>query len=443
MAFCSGSLVAQETDIPAKIMQHAYDPSTLIWLASPATKWFDAIPVGNGRLGGMIFGGPDEEHIQLNEDTYWTGGPYSTVVKGGYQYLPEIQRLVFDGKLKEAQTVFGRHLMGYPVEQQKYQSLGNLLLTGKPFEKISGYKRWLDLTTGIAGVQYTANGVTYNREVFSSATDQVIAIRLTASRPGSISFTAVLRGSRNQTHSDYATDYFKMDASDSDGLVLTGKSADYMGIEGKLRYEGRLVAIPEGGTMKVKDADLIIDNANAVTLYVAAATNFVNYKDVSADAHQRVTDVLQKIKNKTYDDIRADAIANYQQLFARVSLQLPVTEQSWLPTDQRLAHSLSAPDPTLAALAYQFGRYVLISSSRPGTQPANLQGIWNNDMNPWWDSKYTTNINTEMNYWAVESANLSECAEPLIQLVKDVTDQGAQVAKENYHFYHRRSVAVR
>ena len=432
-AFACGKALAQPINIATKIDQRSFNPSTVIWLKNPASKWNDAIPVGNGRLGGMVFGGPTEEHIQLNETTYWAGGPYSTVVKGGYQYLPEVRDLVFKGKFQEAQALFGRKLMGYPVEQQKYQSLANLMLFFKPLGDVSDYKRWLDLETGIAGVAFTSGGVTYNREVLSSVPGQVIALRLTASKPGSISFKANLRGVRNQQHSDYATDYFKMDGFGNDGLLLTGKSADYMGVEGKLRFEAKLKAVPEGGTMKVDGADLVIENADAVTLYFTAATNFANYKDVSADQQARVKGYLDGIEGKTYNAIKTDAIDDYQKLFNRVNLQLPVTANSWLPTDERLANAQNGADPSLAALAYQFGRFVLIASSRPGTQAANLQGIWNNDMNPPWDSKYTTNINTEMNYWPVESANLAECAEPLIQLMKDVTDQGAQVAKENYN----------
>lgn len=422
-----------QTDISSNIDRHNFDPATLIWLDKPAAKWADAIPVGNGRLGGMVYGGVTMEDIQLNEDTYWTGGPYSSVVKGGYKYLPEVRDLVFKGKLREAQTLFGRKLMGYPVEQQKYQSLANLMLFFKGDKQVQNYKRWLDLETGIAGVSYQNNGITYNREVLSSSPDQVIAVRLTASKPGSISFTANLRGVRNQQHSDYGTDYFRMDGIGNDGLVLTGKSADYLGVEGKLRYEARLKAVREGGTMKVDGNDLVIENADAVTLYFVAATNFINYKDVSGDAHQRVIDYLSGINGKTYGAIKAAHIADYKKLFDRVSLQLPVTANSWLPTNERMANNVTLSDPQLAALAYQFGRYVLISSSRPGTQAANLQGIWNNDMNPMWDSKYTTNINLQMNYWPVESANLSECAEPLIQFMKNITDQGTQVAKENYN----------
>jgi alpha-L-fucosidase 2 len=282
-------------------------------------------------------------------------------------------------------------------------------------------------------VQFSSNGVTYGRQVFASTPDQVIAIRLTASKPGSISFTVNLRGVRNQQHSDYATDYFRMDGLGNNGLVLTGKSADYMGIPGKLRYEARIKAIPQGGTMKVEGEDLVIENADAVTLYFTAATNFVNYKDVSADAHQREEDYEKVLLNKSFDDIKAGDVADYKKLFDRVLLKLPATDNAWLPTNQRLANGIRDTDPQLAALAYNFGRYVLIASSRPGNQAANLQGIWNNDMDPPWDAKYTTNINLQMNYWAVESANLAECAGPLIQFMKNITDQGAQVARENYN----------
>ncbi len=403
------------------------DPSNLIWFATPATKWDEALPVGNGRLGAMVFGTVDEERVQLNENTYWTGGPYSTVVKGGAKVLPEIQRLVFAGKYLEAHNLFGRNLMGYPVEQQKYQSLANLHLFFAHGAKPENYRRSLDLQTGIATIKYKVKGVHYKREVFASAPDQVIAVRLTADHPGSLSFRANLRGVRNQTHSDYGTDYFRMDPVGTDGLVVTGKSADYLGVVGKLLYEGRLKAIAEGGSITTNGVDLIVKNASAVTLLFVAATNFKNYHDVSADPHQRVETYLANLR--PYEDIERRAVEDYRRLYDRVSLTLPTTENSYLPTNQRKGKK---PDPSLAALAYNFGRYILISSSRPGGQPANLQGIWNDDMNPMWDSKFTTNINTEMNYWPADSGNLGELAEPLFGLIKDVTDQGSKVAKEHY-----------
>ena len=428
----TATIQAQNVGIPDIIDARTFNSSTLLWYTVPAIKWEDALPVGNGRLGAMVFGKHGEERIQLNEETYWTGGPYSTVVKEGYKELPEIQKLVFEEKFLAAHNLFGRYLMGYPVEQQKYQSLANLHLFFKNQDSVTHYKRWLDLETGIAGVAYNANGISFQRDVFVSAPDQVIVVRLTASKPGSISFSANLRGERNQTHSNYATDYFRMDAYGSDGLVLTGKSADYMGIAGKLKYEARIKAVPEGGTMKTDGVDLIIENADAVTLYFAAATNFVNYKDVSGDQHRRVVDCLDGIANKKFATIFEAAIADHKKYFSRVSLNLRNTDNSYLPTTERVDKIQTAPDPSLAALSYQFGRYLMIASSRPGTEPANLQGIWNDNMNPPWDSKYTTNINTEMNYWPVESGNLSECAEPLVRMIRELTDQGSQVAREHY-----------
>jgi len=223
-----------------------------------------------------------------------------------------------------------------------------------------------------------------------------------------------------------------MDGVDGDGLMVNGKSADYMGIEGKIRYKAELKAFPKGGKMQVEDDYLIIDKADAVTIYIVAATNFVNYKDVSADQVKRVSGYLDHVKGKTYEELLAAHVQDYQKLFNRVTLELPRAENSFLPTDKRMQLSAVQADPALASLCYHFARYVLISSSRPGTQPANLQGIWNKDMNPSWDSKYTTNINTEMNYWPAESGNLAECAEPLITMVKELTDQGAKVAKAHY-----------
>ena len=428
----STSILAQLNNVPEKINNNTFNPSTLSWYDAPAKKWEEALPVGNGRIGAMVFGKNGEERIQLNEETYWSGGPYSTVVKGGYKVLPEIQKLVFEEKYLDAHNLFGRNLMGYPVEQMKYQCLANLHLFFKKQDSVTNYKRWLDLETGISGVSYSINNITYQREVFASAPDQVIVVRITADKPGSISFTANLRGERNQTHSNYATDYFRMDPYDNDGLVITGKSTDYLGVAGKMRYEARLKAVPEGGTMKTNGVDLIIENANAVTLYFAAATNFVNYKDVSADQHKRVDEYFKCIENKNFNAILESAVTDHKKYFSRVFLQLPNTANSFLPTPERVKKIQTEPDPSMAALSYQFGRYLMIGSSRPGTEPANLQGIWNDNMNPNWDSKYTTNINTEMNYWPVESGNLSECADPLIRMIRELTDQGSQVAKEHY-----------
>jgi alpha-L-fucosidase 2 len=247
-----------------------------------------------------------------------------------------------------------------------------------------------------------------------------------------VSLTANLRGFRNQAHSNYATDYFQMDGLGPDGLVLAGRSADYLGVEGRLRYQARVKAVPEGGLVEVEDVDLTVTNADAVTFYIAAATSFVDYRDVSGDPERRTEDVLGALEGRSYQEVRDAHVADHQKYFRRMSIDLGSGPGSSLPTDERLNAYRVGNDPNLAALSLQFGRYLLIASSRPGTQPANLQGIWNEDMNPSWDSKYTTNINTQMNYWPAEVGNLSELTEPLTRLVRELTDQGADVAREHY-----------
>jgi alpha-L-fucosidase 2 len=409
-----------------------FNPTTFLWYKEPASKWEDAMPVGNGRLGAMVYGRHGKEEIQLNEDTYWSGGPYSTVVKGGASKLPEIQKLIFEGKPLEAHKLFGRYMMGYPVEQQKYQSLGNIQLVMDEENEVKDYKRWLDLSTGVTTVSYKNKGIQYVREVFASVPHNAIFIRISADKPNSISFETELRGVRNPAHSNYGTDYFRMDTFQHNALKLTGKSTDYMGVEGKIRYEARLRVLNEGGTLSQSTQKIKIEKANSVTLVLIAGTNFINYKDVSGDVSS-LLDAMETVwSNIPFENIKKKAIEEHQRLFNRVSISLPSSENSYLPTNERISRMDSLSDPSLAALCYQFGRYLLISSSRPGTQPANLQGIWNQDMNPSWDSKYTTNINTQMNYWAVESANLSECLEPFTKMVEELTDQGGQVARESY-----------
>jgi len=429
----AAALAAGAPFVPAAQAASPAPPNqaSVIWYTNPAAAWDAALPVGNGRLGGLVWGKTDEEQILLNEDTLWSGGPYSTVVKGGAAYLPELRQAVYDGQYKKAYVLFSRHFLGFPVEQMKYQALGTLVLRLSG-DVATGYRHELDLDTAVVTTAYEQAGVRYKREVFSSPIDQVLVVRLTADAPGKISFVGQLRGSRNTAHSNYATDYFRMDGLGPDGLVLRGKSADYMGVEGKLLYEARLKATVEGGSVKVIEDEMTVAGADAVTLVIAAATNFVSYKDVSADPAPRVEATLRAVQGKTYTAMLEAHVKEHQRLFRRTTMALPSTAASALPTDQRLKAFDGANDPALAALVFQFGRYLLISSSRPGTQPANLQGIWNKDQNPMWDSKYTTNINTEMNYWPAEVANLSECAEPLFKMIKELTDQGSQVARQNY-----------
>ncbi len=405
--------------------------TTMMWYQQAAKQWTDAMPVGNGRLGAMVFGHPTSERIQFNEETRWSGGPYEAALTGGAEALAEIRSLIFNGEYRKAHKFFARNFMGSPIEQQKYQSFGDVMLDfGDGL--IENYRRELDLDTAIATTRFTRDGVVHTREVFVSPVDQVIVIKISADQPNNISFRAQLRGIRNTMHSNYGNDVFTMDGCGNDGLILRGKSADYLGIAGKLRYEAKLKASIDGGNMRTDDDVLIVEGANEVVIYLAAATNFENYQSVNADPHQRVEAVLDAVVKKPYATILREHLQAHQALFRRVAVDFGESPASYLPTDQRLALSDYSLDPALAALVLQFGRYLLICSSRPGTQAANLQGIWNGDMNPKWDSKYTLNINAQMNYWPAEPANLAECTEPLFRMIRDLAETGVKLAKVNY-----------
>lgn len=398
----------------------------------PATLWEEALPVGNGRMGAMVFGIPGQERLALNEETLWTGGPYDPTKEGGWKALPEIRRLLFAGDVEKAHDLFGRTMMGVPYEQQKYQPFGTIWLDFPGHNTYTGYSRELDLDAAEVRVAYEVDGVRFTRTVFSSAPDQVLVMRIEASQPGQINFDAMMQGIRNPAHSNYGTDYFLMDGLGSDTLRITGKSSDYLGVEGRLTYEGRVVAHAEGGTVDIDYRTLRVRDADAVTLVFAAATSFVNYNDVSGDPAERVQEALTGAAGLDYAGLRARHVDEHRGWFRRVWMDGGADTKADLTTDRRLAELDSIPDPGLFALAYQWGRYLLIASSRPGTQAANLQGIWNGDPNPSWDSKYTVNINLPMNYWPAESAALPELAEPLYSLIKDVSETGVSVAREHW-----------
>jgi len=427
-----------------------------LWYRRPAAAWNEALPVGNGRLGAMVYGRTVEETIQLNEGTVWTGGPYDPSNPEALKTLPEVRRLVFAGKFREAQELYGRKMMARPPNQQKYQPLGDLWIrmTGlgrdtDQNKQLTGYRRELDLDTAVASVRYTIGGVTYTREVFASPVDQVIAVRLSASRSGGLSFVVRLTGRKNELTMDdtYARiteldgksvdtpgdETFTTGSAEPLTLVLRGRTATYLGIRGRVEYEARAVVMPEGGSASLDGDTVTVTAADAATILVPAATNFRSYKDLGADPAARVGEILAACAAKTYAAIKTDHIAEHRRLLRRVSLLLPRTATSGLPTDERLrAAAAGADDPDLAALYFHFGRYLLMSSSRPGGVPGNLQGIWNDAMNPAWGSKFTTNINLEMNYWPAQVANLDECFEPLVRLVEGLSETGRTVARVHY-----------
>jgi alpha-L-fucosidase 2 len=402
--------------------QPANPPS--LWYRQPAGTWNDALPVGNGRMGAMVFGGVASERIQFNESTVWTGGPHDYSHKGAVKFLPQIRELLLAGRQKEAEALAMREFMSEPVRQKAYQAFGDVLIDfgGLPPGAVpANYRRSLNLDTAIASVRYSHGGVTYTREVLASYPANVIAIRLTASKSRKLSFTVSLRSAHEDAQIMAA----------GDEIVMTGQPAD-----SAIRFEARLRIIlpvgPDAGAMTDHDGLISVAGATTATLLLSGATNFNNFRDVSADPSQRTKAVLEALVGKSYRRIRREHVADHQRLFQRVSLDLGTSPAAALPTDERLAAFATGQDPALVALLFQYGRYLLIGSSRPGGQPANLQGIWNDTNTPSWDSKYTVNINTEMNYWPSWTTNLAECQIPLFDALKEVSQSGAVTARENY-----------
>jgi alpha-L-fucosidase 2 len=395
--------------------------ATRLWYNQPAAQWTDALPIGNGRLGAMVFGGIPEERLQFNEDTLCKGQPHDYVRAGARDHLAEIRRLLFDGRIKEAEDLTRKTFLSEPVRQKAYQPFGDLHLVFTGQGSVTNYHRELDLDSAIARTTYEAGGVTYQRDVLASFPDQAIVLRITANQTGHISFT--LKMDSPQTNS-------QTKATAPDTLTLTGQVET-----GGLRFESQVRVAAPGGTTSAQGDVINVRNADSVTLFLTAATSFKTFQDISADPGKRCGSNLAKVGQRTYDTILADHLADYRDLFRRVNLDLGRTARADLPTDERLKQVKTAGlegDPALAALEFQYGRYLLIASSRTGGQPANLQGLWNELLNPPWESKWTLNINCEMNYWPAEVANLGECTGPLFDMIDDLAISGGRTAKEQY-----------
>ena len=407
----SGTVFAACADAPAP------EESLSLWYRQPAVEWTEALPVGNGRLGAMVFGGVEQERLQLNEDTLYAGGPYDPISPDAKDALPEVQQLIFDGKYAEAARLADQKVMARPIKQMQYQTAGDLILDFAKAESVTDYRRDLNLDTAVATTSYTIAGVRYTRELFSSPVDQVIVMRLSADQPGKISFNVALSSPQDVT---------------VDGLVMTGVNGDAQGIEGKLTFQVRAELLISGGK-KIQKADGVrVESADSAVILIAAATSYKRFDDVSGDPAAITKKQIGAVKEKSFEQLLADHVAEHQRLFRRVSLDLGGAAAAQLPTDERIKRFPDADDPQFAALYYQYARYLLISCSRPGTQPANLQGLWNDSMDPPWGCKYTININTEMNYWPAEPGNLSECVEPLVCMLEDLSESGAKTAKEMY-----------
>jgi alpha-L-fucosidase 2 len=395
-----------------------------LWYNQPSgNTWENALPVGNGRLGAMVYGNVAEEILQLNEHTVWSGSPNRNDNPAALAALPELRRIIFEGKQKEAEQLANKVIISKKSHRQMFQPVGSLHLLFPEHKNYTNYYRELDIKKAISKTTYTVGSITYTRETLASFANQVIVVRLTATKPGNISFVA--KGSTPQTRAQVKT-------LNNNEIILSGTTSDHEGVEGKIRFKGIIRIKPEGGKLTSTDSTLVVSKANAATLYISIATNFVNYNDISGNENERVSTILNSAFAKSFSQIQKAHVVVYQKYFNRVKLNLGTTAAAKLPTDERLKNFRSTNDPHFAVLYFQYGRYLLISSSQPGGQPANLQGIWNRSMKPAWDSKYTININAEMNYWPAEKTNLAELHEPFLQMVKELAQTGKETAHVMY-----------
>jgi alpha-L-fucosidase 2 len=399
-----------------------------LWYNTPSgTTWENALPIGNGRLGAMIYGNVEKEIIQLNEHTVWSGSPNRNDNPLALDSLTLVRQLIYDGKRKEAERVVNNAIITKKSHGQKFEPVGSLQLAFDGHENYTNYYRELDIEKAVAKTSYTVNGVTYTREALASFQDRVVVMRLTASKQGSISFTAFFT-----TPQKRATIKTIPITIGTKQLTIFGTTSDHETVKGMVKYKGIVRIKLQGGTLNANDTSLIAKGANAATIYISIATNFNNYHDINGDENKRAANYLDKAYARSFSTILNSHVAAYQKYLNRVKLDLGSTDAANLPTDERLRNFKSVNDPSFVTLYFQFGRYLLISSSQPGGQAANLQGIWNDKINPPWDSKYTININAEMNYWPAEKTNLAELHEPFLQMVKDMSVAGQQTARDMY-----------
>ena len=404
------------------------DKNRVLRYTAPAKQWVEALPIGNGRLGGMVFGGAGVARIQVNEDSLWTGQPMDYQHEGAAEYLPRIRKLLLDGKQKDAEKLAGQHFMSDPLRQEDYQPLGDLVMTFPGHDKYESksYRRELDISRAVASVSYRLGDATFTREVIASHPDQIIAVRITCDKPGRITLGAKLTTGHTES---------KTVRIDDSTLALRGRvtQRSRMKVPSVMKFEARLQASAAGGKLTVTDEGVSVAGADSAVLILAGASSYKNYKDVSADPAVRAKACLAAIGDKSYEAIRKAHIADYRKLFDRVTIDLGPSKAADMETPLRIRDFKKGGDPDLAALFFQYGRYMLIASSRSPGQPANLQGLWNDTLKPPWGSKYTVNINTEMNYWPAETTGLSECAEPLFKMLEDVAVTGAKTAKTFYN----------
>lgn len=402
-----------------------------LWYDRPAMTWTQALPIGNGTMGGMVFGTPAVERIQLNEETIWAGQPNQVCNPAAKENLPKVRQLIFEGKYKEAELLANEKVMPLGAGQNcgmPYQPFGDLWIAMPGHADYTGYERLLDLDNARSVVRYTVDGVQYEREMLAPLGSKVITIHLTASRPGMISFTA----SFNTPHADVLV------GGEGKEATLTGVTAKHENLKGKVRFQGRMTVQTKGGQSSQADGQLSVKAADEATLYVTVGTNVINYKDITGDEEAQSRQRLHDATGKGYEQLKKQHEELYHRYYDRVRIDLGKDQYAGMPTSKRIEQFAATkqkgiPDNHLVATYFQFGRYLLICSSQPDNiNPANLQGIWNEKMLPSWDSKYTTNINLEMNYWPSEVCNLTEMNGPLFRLIREISETGRQTAKDMY-----------
>ena len=417
------------------------DSSLKLWYERPADEWVEALPLGNGRLGIMIFGNVSKERIQLNEDTLWTGVPIKEENCGLFlKNLNKVRNLMFKGEYVKGQEIMNEKLLG--PWNESYAPMGNLYLDFENTDDYEEYRRELDLEEGLIRVNYKINGVEFNRTLFTSAPDNAIVINLNASEKGKLSFNVSLDSLLR----------FETKSLNENSITLTGKAPihaapSYADEENPIIYdeEGKkgmdfqilVDAKVCNGKISSENGILKVEGADSVLIKIIAHTSFNGFKCEAGtegkDSGKLCSKTLDKVKEKTFEELYLVHLEEYTELFSRVNFNLSNDENYKIPTDKRLEKVINGgEDLSLIPLYFQYGRYLLISSSREGSQPANLQGIWNEDLRPAWSSNYTTNINVEMNYWLAEICNLSECHEPLFKMIKEVAEVGAETAKARY-----------
>ena len=422
-------LGAGAVSLAAPLPCSAAENALTLWYRQPASKWTDALPIGNGRLGAMIFGGIEAERIQLNEDTVWAGEKSDRNNPDAARSIHEVRRLLAEGKPRDAEVLADKSIISVPRRLPPFQTFGDMLLRFAADDTSRGYTRSLDLETGIARVSYQSgksDGARFTREVFSSAVDQVLVVRVECDQPKRISFAATLsREMDSVTQAAISKDGIARVVIDGEAIARGERHQQERKVG--VKFQGVLEVRIEGGMSRAEGKEIVVKDANAATLVFAAATSFRN-----KDWHARCDEYLASSK-KSYSTLRAAHVADHQRLFRRVDFKLS-SQAPDLPTDERLRRVQGGEkDLALEVLYFQFGRYLLMGCSRPGTMAANLQGIWNEQLAPSWDSKYTININTEMNYWPAEVCNLSELHEPLFDLIDNARADGRRIAKEIYN----------